>query len=88
MSAAYTAKADMDVVGGGRTTQLKDVPVAVRVFDKLSKWSIRFDFAVELPPSKVDLAAGVPVRMKVTHESFCLPPANQAAPSLDALELP
>jgi hypothetical protein len=88
MSAAYTAKADMDVAGGGRTTQLKDVPVAVRVFDKVTKWSIRFDFAVELPPSKVDLTASVPVRMKVTHESFCLPPANQGAPALDALELP
>lgn len=82
LSASFTALADLEVAAGGKTVRLKDVPVEAKIRDRVNCWSIRFDTRVELPPDSVDEKATLPVKMKISHETFCPLPAGQKAPAM------
>jgi hypothetical protein len=79
LSASFKVFADLNVAAGGKTAQLRDVPVKATVRDWVKHWSIRFDTQVELPPASVDEKATLPVSMKLTHETFCPVPKSQTA---------
>jgi hypothetical protein len=86
LSAAFTAVADMTLIAGGKTMRIADIPVKVKISDRVRYWSIRIDTRFELSPDKADDRATVPVSVKLTHEAFAPAPKNQAAESL--VELP
>jgi hypothetical protein len=91
LSASFTTLADMEVAAGGKTVRLEDVPVKVKISDRVRYWSIRIDTRFELSPDKADDRATVPVSVKLTHEAFAPAPKSQAPKSHAAeslVELP